>query len=55
MNQFFNAFSSPHAVSRASIPDTIAVLKDVVMPTMAKGPLIDLVAHLSDGDSLSAS
>lgn len=40
MNQFFNAFSSPHAVSRASIPDTIAVLKDVVMPTVAKGPLI---------------
>lgn len=40
MNQPITVFSSPHAVSRASIADTIAVLKDVVLPTMAKGPLI---------------
>lgn len=33
-------FASPHTVSRASILDTVAVLKDVVLPTMAKGPLI---------------
>lgn len=31
---------SPHAVSRASLIDTIAVLKDVVIPTLGKGPLI---------------
>ncbi|WP_410218037.1 cytochrome P450 [Paracoccus sp. (in: a-proteobacteria)] len=31
---------SPHAVSQASVLDTLAVLRDVVVPTLGKGPLI---------------
>jgi cytochrome P450 len=34
------SFSSVHAVSRASLADTFAVLKDVLVPTLAKGPLV---------------
>lgn len=33
-------FTSDHAVSRAGIADTWAVLRDVMLPTLAKGPLI---------------
>jgi hypothetical protein len=33
-------FASPHAVSRAGFIDTLAVLRDVVVPTLSKGPLI---------------
>lgn len=35
-----NTITSPNAVSRAGILDTIALLKDVVLPTLGKGPLI---------------
>ena len=31
---------SVHSVSRANLVDTVAVLKDVILPTLAKGPLI---------------
>ncbi|WP_196257769.1 cytochrome P450 [Pelagibacterium limicola] len=31
---------SRHAVSRASIPDTLAILRDVILPTLGKGPLV---------------
>ncbi|MDB5474488.1 MAG: cytochrome [Devosia sp.] len=34
------SIASPHKVCRASLADTLAVLKDVVLPTLAKGPLI---------------
>lgn len=40
MTPSVNVFTSPHAVSQASILDTLAVLKDVVLPTLGKGPLI---------------
>lgn len=40
MSQFANVFGSPHAVSTASIRDTVAVLTDVVLPILGKGPLI---------------
>lgn len=40
MNRPQPAAASPHAVSKASVIDTLAVMKDVVIPTLAKGPLI---------------
>ena len=40
MNPPLDSFASPHSVSQASLLDTMAVLRDVVLPTMAKGPLI---------------
>lgn len=40
MTQSITVLSSPHAVSRASLGDTVAVLRDVVLPILGKGPLI---------------
>lgn len=40
MNRPEPTVASPHAVAKASILDTLAVMKDVVIPTLAKGPLI---------------